>query len=76
MFDTLFHIIDTNDARDTSSMEGDWETRFHFMANKKDEEEKLMFRSQVKVWHCFLNRKTALSLQVQPLKMQYTCCCI
>ncbi|XP_021231544.1 leucine-rich repeat-containing protein 63 isoform X2 [Numida meleagris] len=56
-------FLDANDAPDGSSVEDDWETRFHFMANKKDEEEKLMFRSQVKVWHCFWNRKTALSLQ-------------
>ncbi|XP_031407890.1 leucine-rich repeat-containing protein 63 isoform X2 [Meleagris gallopavo] len=54
---------DANNAPDSGSVEGDWETRLHFMASKKDEEEKLMFRSQVKVWHCFLNRKTALNLQ-------------
>ncbi|XP_015707261.1 leucine-rich repeat-containing protein 63 isoform X1 [Coturnix japonica] len=56
-------LSDANDAPDSSSVEGDWETRFHFMANRKDEEEKLIYRSQVKVWHCFLNRKTDLSLQ-------------
>ncbi|XP_031471648.1 leucine-rich repeat-containing protein 63 isoform X3 [Phasianus colchicus] len=59
---------DANDVPDSSSVECDWETRFHFMASKKDEEKKLMFRSQVKVWHCFLNRKTALSLQVFNIK--------
>ncbi|POI28191.1 hypothetical protein CIB84_008059 [Bambusicola thoracicus] len=68
MFDTLLRNIYANDVHDSSSAEDDWETRFHFMANKKDEEEKLMFRSQVKVWHCFLNRKTALSLQVFNIK--------
>ncbi|XP_031407891.1 leucine-rich repeat-containing protein 63 isoform X3 [Meleagris gallopavo] len=59
---------DANNAPDSGSVEGDWETRLHFMASKKDEEEKLMFRSQVKVWHCFLNRKTALNLQVFNIK--------
>nr|XP_047902877.1 uncharacterized protein LOC106035071 isoform X1 [Anser cygnoides] len=56
-------FTDSNDGPDVVSVDSAWETSFHLIASKQDEEEKLMFRSQVKVWHCFLNRKTALSLQ-------------
>lgn len=69
MLGILFHIIDSNNAPDGNSVDDAWETTFHFIASKQDEEEKLMFRSQVKVWHCSLHRKTALSLQVNHLKM-------
>ncbi|XP_068531039.1 leucine-rich repeat-containing protein 63 isoform X2 [Anas acuta] len=56
-------FTDSNGAPDGNSVDDAWETTFHFIASKQDEEEKLMFRSQVKVWHCSLHRKTALSLQ-------------
>lgn len=73
---SFLYIIESDDASDGNSVEDVWETNFHFIASKQDEEEKLMSRSQVEVLCCFLYQKIALSLQVYPLKMHYSSCCV
>lgn len=73
---SFLYIIESDDASDGNSVEDVWETNFHFIASKQDEEEKLMSRSQVEVLCCFLYQKIALSLQAYPLKMHYSSCCV